>query len=366
MALPLLLLTPLLMAAAAFPGPQQNPPAGTTPQNPPAGTTTGSGSSQAAAAAPGKQKKPPPFPLNLYARATPDDYEDERACSSPACHGKAAASFENSPHASYVHGANLPPDHQGCQACHGPGVPHTEHLAPSDHPYEYVISYTHAKPMEVAQACLRCHNDTITLAHWQRTGHARAKVTCTACHQMHWQDRLGEPRTTLPPATQAGKFAQSPVFPSAPEPKALLKADEATLCSKCHQAEVNEFRQNFHHPVPEGRMVCSDCHDIHTNRDGRKRFQTAKQSCITCHPQVAGPFVYEHDPTSFLSGDGCMECHRPHGSPNPQLLNAFSRGLCLQCHSDKVVDHFPGRTCWQSGCHVAPHGSNHSELFFQP
>jgi predicted CXXCH cytochrome family protein len=320
----------------------------------------------AAVAIPGPQKKSPAFPLNLFTQATPDDYSDERSCARPACHGKAAATFENSPHAAYVHDSHLPLDKQGCQACHGPGGPHVAHRDPSDNPYAYVISYTHAKPMEIAQACLRCHNDIMTMAHWRRTGHARANVTCTDCHQMHWQDRLGPDRTTLPAGSQAGKFATSPVFPEAPEPKALLKADEATLCGRCHQSEVNEFRHNFHHPVPEGRMVCSDCHDPHPNGDERKRFRTAKQSCITCHPEVAGPFVYEHDPVSDLTGDGCMECHRPHGSPNPRLLKAFSRGLCLQCHSDKAVNHFPGRTCWQSGCHVSPHGSNHNEFYLQP
>ncbi|WP_250664424.1 hypothetical protein, partial [Escherichia coli] len=52
------------------------------------------------------------------------------------------------------------------------------------------------------------------------------------------------------------KSSLAPLFVTAPEPKALLKTDEVTLCSQCHQREVNEFRLNFHHPVPEGRMVC--------------------------------------------------------------------------------------------------------------
>jgi predicted CXXCH cytochrome family protein len=315
-----------------------------------------------AAGGPPKPKKEPQFPVKLFTSATSDDYVDERACA--RCHREAAATFQQSPHAGYVSNPNLPIDRQGCQSCHGPGGPHVAHRDAADKPYDYIISYTHAKPMEIAQACLRCHNDTITEAHWRRSGHARANVTCTDCHQMHAHDRLAVDKD--PVSGRNARFASTPVFPAAPEPKALLKADEPTLCGRCHPSAVNEFRHNFHHPVPEGRLVCSDCHDAHPNRDERKRFRTNKQNCITCHPQVAGPFAFEHDPVSDLSGNGCLECHKPHGSPNASLLNATSRGLCLQCHSDKAVNHFPGRTCWQAGCHASPHGSNHSQFFFQP
>ena len=102
------------------------------------------------------------------------------------------------------------------------------------------------------------------------------------------------------------------------------------------------------------------------NKSGRANVKLAaartrlrsRELCVTCHGNVAGPFVYEHDPVVGLTGEGCMECHRPHGSNNPKLLTTFSRGACAQCHTDKANNHFPGRTCWQSGCHVAIHGSN--------
>jgi predicted CXXCH cytochrome family protein len=66
-------------------------------------------------------------------------------------------------------------------------------------------------------------------------------------------------------------------------------------------------------------------------------------------------------------GEDCLECHRPHGSPNRNLLTNFSRGLCVQCHTDIQQDpahQFRGGDCWRSGCHVAVHGSNHSALLF--
>lgn len=323
------------------------------------------------AAMPDSKKKPPTFPQSLFAQAKPDDYLTDDMCAD--CHKSAHASAGNSPHALYMQNPKNPIDKRGCQACHGPGGIHVNHLLKEDKPYENVISYTKAKPEEINAACLRCHTDTLTMAHWQKTGHARANISCTTCHQLHSSDRLGQDRAKEPTAEdkKAGRGvsrrdARSPVFPAAPEPKALLKADEPTLCGQCHKREVSEFKKSFHHPVPEGKMVCSDCHDTHPNRDNRKRFQTGKQNCITCHGKTAGPFVFEHDPVNNLSSEGCVQCHRPHGSHNPKMLVTFSRGLCNQCHSDKANNHYPGGSCWQAGCHSSVHGSNHEQFFFTP
>lgn len=316
-------------------------------------------------------KKQPAFPLSLYAAAKPDDFSGDKECL--RCHQTAAEMFYRSPHALFVNDPRQPLDRRGCEACHGPGKPHIDHRRASEGLYDYVISYLKDTPEQISAACLRCHADTMSQPHWHRTGHAQAGVTCTNCHQIHWLDRTGRDRIrhTAPDqkiddlTNTIGKITKAPLYPDAPEPKALIKSDEPTLCGQCHRRELAEFRHNFHHPVPEGRLQCSDCHIIHPNRDGRKRMRTAKQFCITCHSDVAGPFVYEHDPVSDLTDQGCMECHRPHGSPNPRMLSSFSRGLCGQCHTDKLVNHNPGRTCWDAGCHSSPHGSNHSQFFLQ-
>jgi predicted CXXCH cytochrome family protein len=325
-----------------------------------------------------KAPKPPRFPLNLFAEAEEGDFANDKTCTN--CHRTSVDSFSRSPHAVFMKDPKLPVDKQGCQACHGPGPRHVAHRKPEEGLYENVISFTHAKPAEIAAACLRCHADTITESHWKLAAHARAGVSCTTCHQIHQVDRLGvdeikhsSPDEKLDGAgsidriitTPKSAFPTSQAYENVADPKVMLKADEPTLCGKCHRRQLAEFRHNFHHPVPEGRMVCSDCHNVHSNRDDRKTVRTAKQSCITCHAEVAGPFVYEHDPVSDMTGEGCLECHRPHGSQNPKMLNAFSRGLCTQCHTDKAVNHNPGRTCWDSGCHSAVHGSNHDPLLLQ-
>lgn len=326
------------------------------------------------AALPDDKKKAPPFPQSLFAQATAEDYLDDELCAE--CHRSAHTSAGHSPHALYMMNPRNPVDKRGCQGCHGPGALHVAHLKDEDEPFKYVISYTKAKPAEASAACLRCHNDTLSAAHWKRTGHARANVACTACHQMHWPERLGRDRSKEPTTEDrengrgvpagARQDVRSPVFPAGHDPKALLKAEETKLCGQCHKREVAEFRHNFHHPIPEGRMVCSDCHTIHPDRNNQKRLRTAKQTCVNCHGDVAGPFVFEHDPVNDLASDGCLECHRPHGSHNPKMLNLFSRGLCNQCHTDKANNHFPGRNCWQAGCHASVHGSNRDRLLLRP
>lgn len=300
-----------------------------------------------------EKKKEPPFPLNLFAQAKASDFIGEKECAD--CHRAYVESFERSPHAAYVRHPNLPADKRGCEACHGPGEFHLEEVKD----LTKVVHFEKAKPKEIASACLRCHAETMRLAHWNRTPHAQAEVACTSCHQIH---RGVEPATL--PAIETTRMPKAPVFVASLSPKRLLKGDEVALCSSCHRKEAAEFRRNFHHPVPEGRMTCTECHDIHPNRTATKRIQPLKGMCVTCHAEVAGPFVFTHDPVVGGTGEECLECHRPHGSNNPRLLKAFSRGLCNQCHTDKANNHFPGHTCWNSGCHPAIHGSN-SDMFLR-
>ncbi|MGQ9488191.1 MAG: cytochrome c3 family protein [Armatimonadota bacterium] len=301
------------------------------------------------------QKKAPPYPLSLFAQATPDDYLGEKDCAESGCHYPHADNFNRSPHAPFVRNPKAPIDQQGCEACHGPAKPHLEDPTK-------IFSYSQSKPADIAAMCLRCHADTMRLSQWHRTQHGKADVACTACHQIHWQEHKEPPARGL---MNLGSL-RSPQTEKEPQPRRLLKFDDPILCSQCHQRQANEFRLNFHHPVPERRLECSECHEAHPSKAAQKRFRPIKEMCVSCHPDKAGPFVYEHDPVAGWSGEGCTECHRAHGSPNPKLLNASSRGLCTQCHTDKSATHYPGRTCWMAGCHGAVHGSNSDAFLRRP
>lgn len=292
----------------------------------------------------------------LFARATKDDYMGNEACAE--CHEKASKGFNQSAHAAFVSDPKLPLDERGCEGCHGPGKIHQAENGAE------VISFRAMSPKESSAACLRCHGETLNPNHWKRNAHAQADLSCVSCHQIH---------TNSDPGFEAHKLQKGnaedtrrAVFAAAADPKAMLKADEITLCGQCHQPEVGEFRLATHHPVPEGAMVCSDCHSLHPTAGAKANHTATKSDCVKCHTEMTGPFIYEHDPVAGNSSDGCRECHRPHGSNNPKMLNTTSRGLCAQCHTDKLATHYPNQTCWSAGCHVANHGSNTDPRFLQP
>lgn len=141
-------------------------------------------------------------------------------------------------------------------------------------------------------------------------------------------------------------------------------------CFTCHSDKKMEFRLPYHHPVLEGKMSCSDCHNPH-GQDVRPWTATSEndinETCFKCHTDKRGPFVWEHDAIK----EGCTVCHKVHGSINDKLLIARDSTLCLRCHAQvnfPVIgdqDHWgtrlPQGTCFSEGCHEAVHGSNFTE-----
>jgi DmsE family decaheme c-type cytochrome len=156
-------------------------------------------------------------------------------------------------------------------------------------------------------------------------------------------------------------------------------------CFQCHLEVRAAFSLPHHHPVPEGKMSCADCHEPHkgiaiagaptniqqTLKAGGFAFLSKNETCFECHTAQRGPFVYEHEAVR----QGCVVCHSPHGSVNQRLLTERNATLCLKCHfqEQKVPGHiFIGNvdhssflqqgTCWSAGCHEQPHGSNVTPL----
>ncbi|HWX22578.1 MAG TPA: cytochrome c3 family protein [Candidatus Binatia bacterium] len=141
-----------------------------------------------------------------------------------------------------------------------------------------------------------------------------------------------------------------------------------TLCFQCHTDVRGKFSLPSHHPVPEGRMSCTDCHSPHKGSiyaGGGTSLLSENESCFRCHAAQRGPFVFEHEAVR----EGCTTCHAAHGSVNAKLLTERNANLCLKCHFQQVTggqlliggsDHtlrVQQGTCWTAGCHEAVHGS---------
>jgi predicted CXXCH cytochrome family protein len=141
-----------------------------------------------------------------------------------------------------------------------------------------------------------------------------------------------------------------------------------TVCYQCHADVRAQFQLPDHHPLPEGRMTCTDCHSPHKGSiylGGGTSALSENEICLCCHPAERGPCVFEHE----AMREGCTTCHNPHGSINAKLLNVRDANLCLRCHFQQVSngriliggsDHtlrLQEGTCWTAGCHGAVHGS---------
>ena len=144
-------------------------------------------------------------------------------------------------------------------------------------------------------------------------------------------------------------------------------------CFQCHLDTKAQFNLPYAHPVLNGKMSCSDCHDPHKGsavRGGGTSLAGKNETCTECHTQQRGPFVFQHDATR----EGCVVCHSPHGSTNQKMLTERNSTLCLKCHFQDQLGtpanelrigssaHSTGRmsrgTCWTAGCHEGVHGSN--------
>jgi DmsE family decaheme c-type cytochrome len=189
-----------------------------------------------------------------------------------------------------------------CTSCHGQSETHANKPADAkERPKpERVFNRKSGTPPDVqSQACLSCHQGGKRI-HWQSSMHASRDVTCASCHQIH----LAHDRTR-------DKFTQ------------------AETCFACHKEQRAQVNRPSRHPIPEGKVACSDCHNPHGSVGPKQLVRdSVNETCYTCHMEKRGPFVRTHQPVQ----EDCTICHNPHGTTNPNLLKIRPPFLCQQCH----------------------------------
>jgi predicted CXXCH cytochrome family protein len=258
----------------------------------------------------------------------------------------------------------------GCETCHGPGKAHAdaEQDAAGDPAKELagtkLIFSFHGSPKQNSARCLTCHITSRQQEMFDHSQHAVAGISCDECHAAHLVREAKEPRVAGVQYAQAA-FFEAPQIPETTRwlHSSLLKESEPELCFSCHGNIQAQFALPIHHRVPEGLMKCTDCHNPHGSINRASLNAPYWETCVKCHVEKRGPFVFEH---AAVRVEGCIVCHNPHGSTNHfMLVRREGRELCLQCHTgfhaQAQVPH--SRLGFQTSgectrCHVAVHGSN--------
>lgn len=240
----------------------------------------------------------PVLTLFLMAGAGPVHGEDatklvgNQACAE--CHDEMVAGFAASFHARAFSASNRYAA-AGCESCHGPGSAHQQ-----DQTRATIVSFARnggRAAEQLSAQCLGCHAASYAVTLWASGAHRKNDVPCTSCHSIHGSGSL---------------------LPRQPE-----------TCFGCHRNVKFEVSKRSHHPIVEGKILCSDCHNPHGTLTPRLvKADTLNELCYGCHADKRGPFIWEHAPVA----ENCVICHSPHGSRQNKLLVKKVPNLCQECH----------------------------------
>lgn len=201
------------------------------------------------------------------------------------------------------HGVQADGRNPTCTNCHGESKLHVDYKG-KDKPPKPDGSFD-KKSKNTAEdknaACMSCHQGDAKRSHWEGSAHQAKDVACSSCHKIHTaHDKVRDKKT------------------------------QPEVCFACHKEQRAQVNKPSHHPIMEGKVACSDCHNSHGSVGPKlMKRDSVVETCYTCHMEKRGPFVHNHEPVS----DDCSNCHNPHGTVAENLLKVRAPMLCHQCHT---------------------------------
>jgi predicted CXXCH cytochrome family protein len=217
-------------------------------------------------------------------------------------------------------------------------------------------------PKADPSTCIQCHEDKSKGPHV----HSAIAMGCTSCHEIrvnkdvtrvklttttpqalcltcHDNKKHAEGQTIHPPAVRDCIKCHDP-HQSANENQLLKATSGATKeengCLTCHNTGVDVPKDGSRHAALD--MGCSTCHVTHKNGPrGEQEFDNHLKSavpalCIECHDPKDEALQKTHQGQPFGTAN-CTQCHNPHQSKAPKLLQAFTHNpfenkMCDACH----------------------------------
>jgi DmsE family decaheme c-type cytochrome len=294
-------------------------------------------------------------PASAQAPAAPAAVKPATTSVCANCHEAYVASFMKGPHA--VKGASGTPAAIGaeCTACHGDVSDHLKDPLKN----KPAVKFGKGDYEKEAGACLACHEGSRALTFWGSGKHAMNNVGCTSCHSLHGPVGAGQKVSLRSVGPRIGPFVTT------------QRQLEYETCNTCHAPIRAAILKQSHHPIVEGKVTCSDCHNPHGALSHvMLKNETVNDQCLSCHTDKRGPYLFDHPAVQ----ENCMSCHQPHGSHHNKLLNEKVPNLCQDCHdwSRHPGTIYQGNNAWPPqgnantrfiarsclNCHNAIHGSN--------
>jgi DmsE family decaheme c-type cytochrome len=274
-----------------------------------------------------------------------------------ACHEGYVASWEATKHGQK--GNDRGPT---CVTCHGDATEHVK--AGGGKGVGGLTSFTsRSVPADTKSGvCLACHSGNRHLAFWDSGMHRKNEVACSDCHALHGPPPAGMTVALKKPNPTAAPF------------ETTTRQLEYETCTTCHKDIRTQLTKPSHHPIIEGKLNCTDCHNPHGALSrAMVKAESIPGLCTTCHSEKRGPFMWEHPPVE----ENCLTCHNPHGANHNRLLAEKAPNVCQDCHDasrhpgtayggEGGWGYFPPATSPNTrliargcvNCHFQVHGSN--------
>ena len=234
------------------------------------------------------------------------------------CHEDRVAAYSASIHGQAGH-PRSPASIGGCVACHANAAEHVK--AGGGRGAGGIVNPSPDNKKMTAAAksaiCLNCHETSRQLSFWDTGRHKNNDVTCSNCHDVHGST-----------AGDNSKMLRTPGPSISPYVTTSRKLEYET-CVTCHKDKRAQINKPSHHPILEGKVKCSDCHNPHgTMNVAMIKGEVPNDLCLGCHADKRGPWIHTHPPVE----ENCLTCHAPHGSNHNFLLTMKPPQLCEECH----------------------------------